>query len=481
LRAYWRQHKANHEGEDTDQYEVAARIATGIFNLYWDKPNYAGLRAEKKEILNYFIKHIQLSKSREGQSTTNFARNSNSGLTSESDSHAPSSRKRTHDLSTSTRIDNDPTRHRSESIPSLRSPDLLRSIREIIPDQQVPCSLLLDGVPAQVPEFAVRSEVVQTLQNQFGVKCIVSTINVGSPVYHILLASVEECDALAGQAIRLSFCHAPLVLYRLPFSLSTPTVVVPQSKKRRGAELDVDDTLAAKKPKLAGHESANVSNVGVPPSVLHPFEMLAGGLSNPLLTHQASALLRQNPMLIAPNLNQEDHFVVERVLHQRWVQNKVQYLLQLKGETSTIKVWMFDEDIFNELDANRKQANLFNANQTGIFPSDPSQLPEIEQILGAKMVGSQLMFYVKWAGSSVFSMIPSMLVNKISPTKVIQFYEARLSFEPASISDLSSPHMVSSPSSSETTSVPAIKDKKASNTPNPLSHSSPLVPTPVAL
>lgn len=79
LRAYWRQHKANHEGEDTDQYEVAARIATGIFNLYWDKPNYAGLRAEKKEILNYFIKHIQLSKSREGQSTTNFARNSNSG------------------------------------------------------------------------------------------------------------------------------------------------------------------------------------------------------------------------------------------------------------------------------------------------------------------------------------------------------------------------------------------------------------------
>jgi hypothetical protein len=69
LRAYWRQHKSNHDGEDTDQYDVAHHIATNIFNLYWDKPNYAGLRAEKKEILNYFIKHIQLSKSREGQSS----------------------------------------------------------------------------------------------------------------------------------------------------------------------------------------------------------------------------------------------------------------------------------------------------------------------------------------------------------------------------------------------------------------------------
>lgn len=69
LRAYWRQHKSNHDGEDTEQYEVAHRIATSIFNLYWDKPNYAGLRGDKKEIMNYFIKHIQLSKSREGQSS----------------------------------------------------------------------------------------------------------------------------------------------------------------------------------------------------------------------------------------------------------------------------------------------------------------------------------------------------------------------------------------------------------------------------
>jgi len=74
LRAYWRQHKSNHDAEDTDQYDVAHRIATAIFNLYWDKPNYASLRAEKKEILNYFIKHIQLSKSREGQSTNAVSR-----------------------------------------------------------------------------------------------------------------------------------------------------------------------------------------------------------------------------------------------------------------------------------------------------------------------------------------------------------------------------------------------------------------------
>lgn len=80
LRAYWRQHKANHEGEDTDQYDVAFRIATNIFNLYWDKPNYAGLRGDKKEILNYFVKHIQLSKSREGQTSALLRQNAGTSI-----------------------------------------------------------------------------------------------------------------------------------------------------------------------------------------------------------------------------------------------------------------------------------------------------------------------------------------------------------------------------------------------------------------
>jgi hypothetical protein len=494
LRAYWRQHKANHDGEDTDQYDVAHRIATNIFNLYWDKPNYAGLRSEKKEILNYFVKHIQLSKSREGQSNAPFLRNSNSGKNdsrgvpfeperarnaNEAEPLSIASKKRAIEASQAlhSRMDQDiEARLRSESVAHVipRSPEVLRSIREVIPEQQLACSLLLEGLPLHVPEVVVRSEVSQLLQAQYGVKSIVSTINVGTPLCHILLSTPEECDALAGQALRFSFSHTVHILFRAPYSLNA-IASLPNMKKRRGAEMDAEDLLAAKKPKL--ETPLNLPVHMVP----HPYDILSGAMGAQLLPHQASAFIRPNPMMMA-HLQQptDDHFVVERILHQRWVQNKVQYLLQLKGESSTIKVWMFDEDIFAEFEANRKQANLFNAMQTGNF-ADSSQLPEVEQILGAKMVGSQLMFYVKWSGSSVFAMVPSNIINKTAPMKVIQFYEARLSFEPATMSELASPHMVSSPSSSETISHPASSlvpstEKKNQVPPLPTAN---LIPTPL--
>jgi hypothetical protein len=217
--------------------------------------------------------------------------------------------------------------------------------------------------------------------------------------------------------------------------------------------MDMEDMLTAKKPKLGGMEPAGPTTAQAPshfahldPAVFHhhPSAFVRPGTA--INGHQGSSISSNN------SISSDDHFVVERILHQRWIQNKVQYLLQLKGETSTIKVWMFDEDIFAEAEANRKQANLWTAVQSGVFP-EASQLPDVEQILGAKMVGNQLMFYVKWANSVVFALVPSNIINKAAPAKVIQFYEARLTFEPATASELASPHqMISSPSSFDTLS-----------------------------
>lgn len=258
---------------------------------------------------------------------------------------------------------------------------------------------------------------------QFGVKCIVSVINVSGPLYHILLSTPEECDALAGHHIRLSFSQGTHTLWRAPYSIAAISAAT-NGKKRRGADLDMDAAdVASKRPKLGESSDSNL------PSVFQPYSAFA---------RPTSTAPVQSPSC-------DDHFVVERVLHQRWIQGKVQYLLQLKGDNSSIRVWMFDEDLFAEVDMNRKQANLWNALQTGKYP-DTSQLPEVEQILGAKMVGSQLMFYVKWSNSSVFALVPSTIVNKAAPAKVIQFYEARLTFEPTG----EVPSLVSSPSTSET-------------------------------
>eukprot|EP01125_Pyxidicula_operculata_P001350 TRINITY_DN1124_c0_g1_i2.p1 TRINITY_DN1124_c0_g1~~TRINITY_DN1124_c0_g1_i2.p1 ORF type:complete len:197 (-),score=45.13 TRINITY_DN1124_c0_g1_i2:106-696(-) len=56
------------------------------------------------------------------------------------------------------------------------------------------------------------------------------------------------------------------------------------------------------------------------------------------------------------------------------------------------------------------------------------------EIVGAKLDEEQLHFYVRWeSGESSF--IPSKILNKLSPDKVIQFYEKKLTFKPQSKGD----------------------------------------------
>lgn len=464
LRAYWRQHKNTHEGEDTEQYEVAYRIANGIFLLYWDKPHYAALRNDKNEILNYFVKHIQLSKTREGQSANPFVRNSygKSGHRNEQGSAQDSEvlkypREEESALSTAPRRRPDPQFPSNPDIDNLqrdhqprhiipRNAETLKLIRDAIPEAQIPSTLLVDGIPSMISETAAKNEIARILQTQFGLQAAISTLQANEMFYKVLLAGPEEAELLAGQTIRVKFPGYQNLhnLYRAPpKSFNAKRLGLGTTSKKRKSDEVEDDGSAKKKIKLADANPEEESPVPFPggtidlngvaaPHILTPSIPLSMG--NYTFPPAGGFVLNPHPFAAYPvphhtiSPHDADQFVVERILQQRWVQNKVQYLLKLRGETQSIKVWIFDEDIFSEFDSNRRQANLLKAYQTGKYP-EADQLPEIEQVLGIKMHAGNLMFYVKWANSNVFAFVPSSIVNRIAPQKVIQYYESKLSFE----------------------------------------------------
>lgn len=56
------------------------------------------------------------------------------------------------------------------------------------------------------------------------------------------------------------------------------------------------------------------------------------------------------------------------------------------------------------------------------------EVPEIEEVVGAKVVEHQLCLYVKWKGSGLASFLPSSTVARISPLHAIKYYESNLQF-----------------------------------------------------
>jgi len=54
---------------------------------------------------------------------------------------------------------------------------------------------------------------------------------------------------------------------------------------------------------------------------------------------------------------------------------------------------------------------------------------EIREVIGAKLDGNSMWFCVKWEGGET-SFIPSNIINKIAPNKVIEYYENIVQYEP---------------------------------------------------
>lgn len=55
---------------------------------------------------------------------------------------------------------------------------------------------------------------------------------------------------------------------------------------------------------------------------------------------------------------------------------------------------------------------------------------EVDTVLGAKMDAKVMWFYVRWEDGEC-SFVPATVLNKISPDKVIQYYESIMQFQPA--------------------------------------------------
>jgi len=59
---------------------------------------------------------------------------------------------------------------------------------------------------------------------------------------------------------------------------------------------------------------------------------------------------------------------------------------------------------------------------------------EVQEIIGAKLEQKKLWFYVKWEGGEK-SFVPSYVLNRLSPDKVIQYYENILEFRQTTSTD----------------------------------------------
>jgi len=54
---------------------------------------------------------------------------------------------------------------------------------------------------------------------------------------------------------------------------------------------------------------------------------------------------------------------------------------------------------------------------------------EVKEILGCKMDNKTMWFYVKWDSNDT-SFVPARVLNRFAPSKVIQYYESVLQFQP---------------------------------------------------
>lgn len=117
----------------------------------------------------------------------------------------------------------------------------------------------------------------------------------------------------------------------------------------------------------------------------------------------------------------EEEYIVDHVVSQRWVGDKVQYLLNIVGEEGNpVKLWIFDDALWKLVEMNRLQEKK----SSSII--DREKLPHISKILDADMRDGFLYLYVQWANTELSSWVPANVINKIAPEKVIQFYEDNL-------------------------------------------------------
>lgn len=122
-------------------------------------------------------------------------------------------------------------------------------------------------------------------------------------------------------------------------------------------------------------------------------------------------------------IDDKNEFVLDKILEQRWKLGKIQYLLRLRSQSQIIKVWIFDEDLTDELRNEKRQINLINHKDKEQKEQKEQKYPIVDQIIDVKKINGLIMFDVKWLGSDVHSTVPASILKKNCPSKIIEFYE----------------------------------------------------------
>lgn len=154
---------------------------------------------------------------------------------------------------------------------------------------------------------------------------------------------------------------------------------------------------------------------------------------------------------------EEEEYVVEKVLDRRVVKGKVEYLLKWKGFSDEDNTWEPEEnldcpDLIAEYLQSQKTAQdsekadgKRKADSDTEHPVGEESKPkkkkeeaekprgfarglEPERIIGATDSSGELMFLMKWKSSEEADLVPAKEANVKCPQVVISFYEERLTW-----------------------------------------------------
>jgi len=152
---------------------------------------------------------------------------------------------------------------------------------------------------------------------------------------------------------------------------------------------------------------------------------------------------------------EEEEYVVEKILKKRTKNGRVEYFLKWKGYGEEDNTWEPVEnldcpDLIAEFEDNlkkneakekpekKRKSTLGNEPKKARRNGDTEGLKgfnrglEPEKIIGATDVSGELMFLIKWKDSEDADLVPAKEANIRCPQIVIKFYEERLTWHPSS-------------------------------------------------
>ncbi|XP_054724387.1 chromobox protein homolog 3-like isoform X2 [Uloborus diversus] len=152
---------------------------------------------------------------------------------------------------------------------------------------------------------------------------------------------------------------------------------------------------------------------------------------------------------VKKEVQEEEEFVVEKILDKRITNNKNEYFLKWKGYPDSENTWEPEENLDcpemieefeNQLKKKKDSSSSdkkrrINGESSEAPPKKKEERPrgfdrglDPEKIIGATDSSGELMFLIKWKNCDEADLVPSKIANIKCPQVVIQFYEERLTW-----------------------------------------------------